>query len=206
MADNEQGKDGSSEGKPNAEPAKTTGSALKDLVLTMLPSRIRRRTLAAQASSVPLDRAIAVRDERIAELERMADERLHALNVMDVSVNALRHEAEKRECGLHELAAIIAARDARIAELEEVAGRRLDALNAMDVSFSTLQYEADERERGLHELTAIIAGRDARIAELAREIERHVAERDTMTRRLVVLESETLLRYALRRMGRSEDR
>jgi SAM-dependent methyltransferase len=74
---------------------------------------------------------IRERDARIAEVERMAQERLVSLEALNILAEEIRHEAEKRERGLHELTAIIGARDARIAEAERMAEERLASLEAL---------------------------------------------------------------------------
>jgi len=79
---------------------------------------------------------IAARDARIAELERMAEERLTDLNSMHRHIEAVRSEADARERGLHELTAIIAARDARVADLERVAEERLAAITRIENSLA----------------------------------------------------------------------
>jgi hypothetical protein len=149
------------------------GTALANLTFSMLPAQLLKRERVFLGSTGEVS-------DRIAELERMAEERLSALHTLDRSYSALRLEGEMRESGLRELTAMIAARDQRIAELERVAEERLSALHAMDRSYSALRGEADARESGLHELTALIAARDQRIAELERMAEERLSALQTM--------------------------
>ena len=127
----------------------------------------------------------------IAELGRIAEERLSNLNTVHEHMEALRGEANSRERGLHELTAIIAAREVRIGELEQMAEERLSKLNTVHQHMEALRGESEVRERGLHELTAIIAARDARIAELERIAEERLSKLNTVHQHVEALRSDS---------------
>ncbi|HYR89120.1 MAG TPA: hypothetical protein VE422_33905 [Terriglobia bacterium] len=83
---------------------------------------------------------------RVAELQRLAEERR-------LAVDMIHAEAEPRQ---HELRAIIAAQEERITGLERVAEERRLAIEMIHA----------ESERGQHELKGVVAAREERVAEL----------------------------------------
>jgi ADP-heptose:LPS heptosyltransferase len=123
---------------------------------------------------------ILLRDTQLAELARVAAERLEALESEHASLLQWQAEAGQRAAGLGEYERIVAARGTRIVELERVAAERLEALESEHASLLQWQAEAGQRAAGLGEYERIVAARDTRIAEL----ERVAAER------LEALESE----------------
>jgi chromosome segregation ATPase len=132
----------------------------------------------------------------IVELQRIANERLLALQEADKALRSTTLEAEKRERGLHELSAIITARDARILELEQVATERLTALEKTDAAFREISREAEARESGLHELTAMIHARDARILELEQVATERLTALETTDQALRAISREAEAREA----------
>jgi chromosome segregation ATPase len=143
----------------------------------------------------------------------MAEERLTSLKTVHEHMEALRGEADARERGLHELAAVIAARDSRISELEQMAEERLSKLNTVHEHLEALRGVVDERERGLHELTSVIAARDATVAELEGlaeerlahigeiqyELTEAIAKQEVQSNQILALEHESLVKYLTRR-------
>jgi SAM-dependent methyltransferase len=87
------------------------GTVLNALVVQRLPSRINKSVVRARDH----EHHTAA---RLVELERIAQERLTALQRADEELKAISREAEKRERGLHDLTSIITERDARIATHE----------------------------------------------------------------------------------------
>jgi len=115
-----------------------------------------------------LTAAISHRDDRIAELQRAADERLLALEQAEKTSTGIVAEAQRRAIDIERLTAWIQERDARIAELQRAADERLLALEAAEKTSTGMIAEAQRRTSEIERLTGWIQERDDRIAGLQR--------------------------------------
>jgi DNA repair exonuclease SbcCD nuclease subunit len=84
----------------------------------VLRSAAADRLREMQRKDVALKELKEALERRAAKLERVAEERLQALQAATREAELLRHEAERRELGLRELTAALQERDRRLAELQ----------------------------------------------------------------------------------------
>jgi len=153
---------------------------------------------------------IRARDARIAEAERVAEERLASLEALHAMTEEIRREAEKRERGLHELTAIIGARDARIAEVERMAEERLASLKAMHVYAEELRSESEKQlqEKEIHTAFHVDALREAGEKERSTQasLGESLVREGELRKEILEFKSETILGFLKRKIRARKSR